>query len=175
MTAGTGGGGPAWEPVARPGPAPSSPALSTPGSGARRSHDLWGRGCRSERAGEPGRSGNKGPGKRGGGGSGLPAQAAPPPTSVGPRRWPGSGEGDGRLWEAGSASHPVPELSPAPRCMRGRGARATLPSRLFPHPLGSGIHDQGVPQGWRGTRGLSPASSLTAAPCQTVAGRGSDV
>lgn len=56
----------AREPVARPGPAPSSSALSTPGSGARRSHDLWGRGCRSEGAGEPGRSGNKGPGSEAG-------------------------------------------------------------------------------------------------------------
>lgn len=49
----------AREPVARPGPAPSSLALSTPGSGARRSHDLWGRGCRSERAGEPGAAATK--------------------------------------------------------------------------------------------------------------------
>jgi hypothetical protein len=86
----TGGEG-VREPVSGPGPAPSSQALSTPGSGARRSHDLWGRGCRSEGAGEPGRSGNKGQGSKGEGGGGLLAECEPPPTSAGPGPH-GSGE-----------------------------------------------------------------------------------
>lgn len=90
----------AREPVARPGPAPSSLALSTPGSGARRSHDLWGRGCRSEGAGEPGHSGNKGGGSEAGAAAASRPGARPLP-SLPVQTCGGAGKTERRLSEPG--------------------------------------------------------------------------
>lgn len=157
MTGGT------WKPVAQPGPAPSSPALSTPGSGARRSHDLWGRGCRSERAGEPGRSGNKGPG------SGAGAAAAswscvrrllPPsvPAHTGVERANG-----------GSGNQALSSRSGAFTCAQvyaGEGNLINAPFKAISTPPRlCHATSSGVPQGWRGTQGLSPASSLLVPDC----------
>lgn len=101
------------------GPAPSSLALSTPGSGARRSHDLWGRGCRSEGAGENGRSGNKGRGgEAGAAASSRPDERPLPPLPV--QTCGVAGKTERRLPEP-VLPHPLPGLSPAPRCTRGRG------------------------------------------------------
>lgn len=60
------------------------------------------------------------PRKRGGGGGGLPAGCAPPPTAAGPDLR-GAGKTERRLLPETRAASSLPGLSPAPRCMRGRG------------------------------------------------------
>lgn len=153
----------AQEPVARLGPAPSSLALSTPGSGARRSHDLWGRGCRSEEAGEPGRSGNKGRGSEAGAAASAQPGARPlPPLPV--QTCGGAGKTERRLPEPGS---PTPSqgfhLSPGV-CGGGEPDQHHPPTQPFPHTLApaSPKNAGGAPR-VVGTRGPSPAySPLTA-------------
>lgn len=111
----------------------SSPRRSAPpGSGARRSHDLWGRGCRSEGAGEPGRSGNKGRGC-GAGAAAASGPAGTPPASAGPDLPAGSGK-DGEEAAGTRSPHPLPGLPPEPRCTRGRGADQQPPHPTAPAP-----------------------------------------
>lgn len=156
--------------MARPGPAPSSPALFTPGSGARRSHDLWGRGCRSERAGEPGRSGNKGPGS----GAGAAAASWPSVRRLLPPSVPAR-TGEERA-KGGSGNPALPSRSGAFTCAQvyaGEGNLINAPLKAIPTPTRLWhLRPGGFPKGG-GELGVSHLRAHGS--CQTEAGRGSDV
>lgn len=122
--------------VARPGPAPSSLALSTPGSGARRSHDLWGRGCRREGAGGARAQRQQRRRKRGGGGGGPPGPVRALP-SLPVQTCGGAGKTERR---PGTWAPPPSQgfhLRPGV-CGEGNPINNIPPSALpppFPHPL----------------------------------------
>lgn len=163
--------------MARPGPAPSSPALSSPGYGARRSHDLWGRGCRSEGAGEPGRSGNKGRGCEAGVAAASRPGGHPPPHLCRSRP---AGSGKGRKEATGTrAPHPLPGLHLSPGvCGGGEPDQQHPPTHPFPAPRRSAsLRPRPPRRTWGcpravGNPGPSPERS---SPCQARAGQRADM